>query len=301
MPAALLITDPIAPEPFVAALRDAAGDLALRVWHPELDLAGCADVEAVLAWRWPRGVLECLPRLRWACALAAGVDKLLVPGLPAAAAVSRIADPEQARGVAQYVVAMALRHARALPRYEAQQRERDWTRHPVEGAVRSRVGVLGQGVIGREVARLLDAVGFEVQGWGRSAGVPLGAFLGQCDIVVCALPLTAQTAGLLDARAFAAMKRGAYLINVARGGHVVEADLVAAVRGGQLAGAALDVQQHEPLPPEDPLWDTPGIDITPHIAAQSSPRTIARQFVEGWRALQAGRPLPRLIDRARGY
>ncbi|HSN32882.1 MAG TPA: NAD(P)-dependent oxidoreductase [Ideonella sp.] len=301
MPAALLITDPIAPEPFVAALRDAAGDLALRVWHPELDLAGCADVEAVLAWRWPRGVLECLPRLRWACALAAGVDKLLVPGLPAAVGVSRIVDPEQALGVAQYVAALALRHLRALPLYEAQQRERRWTRHPVEGALHRCAGVLGQGVIGREVARVLAALGFEVQGWSRSAGVPLADFLPRHDLVVCALPLTAATVGLLDAHAFAAMKRGAYFINIARGGHVVEADLVAALRDGRLAGAALDVQSHEPLPSDDPLWNAPGVTVTPHIAAQSSPATIARQFVEGWRALQAGRPLPRLIDRARGY
>jgi phosphoglycerate dehydrogenase-like enzyme len=96
-------------------------------------------------------------------------------------------------------------------------------------------------------------------------------------------------------------RRGSYLINVARGGHVVEADLIAAVRSGHLAGAALDVQQREPMPADDPLWDVPGITITPHIAAQSTAATIAAQFAEGWRALQAGAPLPRCIDRTRGY
>ena len=296
----LLITDPLPAAPFAAALQAAAPEMHLLSWHPDLDAAAMQHVDAVLAWRFPRGVVERLPRLRWVCAMAAGVEKLLVPELPAAVAVSRIVDAAQGRCVAHYVAAMALRHARQLPLYEAQQRRHDWTRYPVAGALDCTVGVLGRGEMGREVARLLEGIDFRVRSFGRSAGA-IADFLPGCDIVVCALPLTAETAGLLDARAFAAMKRGGYLINVARGGHVVEADLIAAVRSGQLAGAALDVQQREPLPADDPLWDAPGITITPHIAAQSTAATIAAQFAEGWRALQAGAPLPRRIDRARGY
>jgi glyoxylate/hydroxypyruvate reductase len=296
----LLLTDPLPAAPFAAALRAAAPEMELLAWHPDLDAAAMQGVDAVLAWRFPRGVVERLPRLRWVCAMAAGVEKLLVPELPAAVAVSRIVDAEQGRCVAHYVAAMALRHARQLPLYEAQQRRHDWTRYPVAGALDCTVGVLGRGEMGREVARLLESIDFRVRSSGRGDGA-LASFLPGCDIVVCALPLTPETQSLLDARAFAAMKRGSYLINVARGGHVVEADLIAAVQSGHLAGAALDVQQREPLPADDPLWDVPGISITPHIAAQSTPETIAAQFAEGWRALQSGAPLPRCIDRARGY
>jgi len=118
---------------------------------------------------------------------------------------------------------------------------------------------------------------------------------------VCALPLTAQTEGLLDARAFAQMPKGSYLINVARGAHVVEPDLIDAVNRGHLSGAALDVQCNEPMASDDPLWAIPGITITPHIAAQPSPQTIAAQFVVGLRCLQRGQSPPQIIDRARGY
>jgi phosphoglycerate dehydrogenase-like enzyme len=193
-----------------------------------------------------------------------------------------------------------LRHARGLVGYEAQQRGRVWRRQPV-AAVRSRVAVLGTGAMGGAVARLLRAAGFEVQGWSRSAGGPLDALLATSDIVVCALPLTAQTDGLLDARAFARMPPGGYLINIARGAHVVEPDLIDAVRQGHLAGAALDVQRREPMAADDPLWEVPGITITPHIAAQSSPATIAAQFVAGLRCVQRGVAPPHLVDRARGY
>jgi phosphoglycerate dehydrogenase-like enzyme len=298
---ALLIADPLPAAPFEEALLAAAPDMDLLCWHPDLDADNYADVDAVLAWRFPRGVVERLPRLRWVCAMAAGVEKLLVPALPASVAVSRIVDAQQGRCIAHYVAAMALRHARQLPLYEAQQRRHDWTRNPVAGALDCTVGVLGTGEMGREVARLLEGIDFTVLGWSRRAGGALTHFLPRCDIVVCALPLTADTADILDARAFAAMKCGSYLINVARGGHVVERELIAAVQSGHLAGAALDVQQREPMPADDPLWDVPGITITPHIAAQSTAATIAAQFAEGWRALQAGAPLPRRIDRVRGY
>jgi glyoxylate/hydroxypyruvate reductase len=184
--------------------------------------------------------------------------------------------------------------------YEQQQREHAWRRQPV-GAVRSRVAVLGMGEMGGVVATLLETVGFEVRGWSRSSGGPLEEVLGSSDIVVCALPLTPQTRGLLDARALACMPPGGYLINIARGEHVVEADLIGAVRSGHLAGAALDVQCHEPMAADDPLWDVPGITITPHIAAQSSPETIAKQFVAGLRCVKRGEVPPQTVDRARGY
>jgi phosphoglycerate dehydrogenase-like enzyme len=296
----LLLTDPMPTGYFSDAIHAIAPDIELVEYRRDIGDAELAGIEVVLGWRFPAGVAGRMPNLKWVCAVAAGVEKLLVPDLPLSVPVSRIVDTEQAEGIAQFVVLMALRHARGLIGYEAQQRERAWRRQPV-AAVRSRVAVLGMGAMGGAVARLLGVVGFEVQGWSRSEGGPLAALLAASDIVVCALPLTAQTDGLLDAGAFAQMQPGSYLINIARGAHVVEADLIAAVQRGHLAGAALDVQRREPMASDDPLWDVPGITITPHIAAQSSPQTIAAQFVAGLRCMQRGEALPQRVDRARGY
>ncbi len=295
----LLLTDPMPPGVFVQTTSAIEG-LVLLPYHRDLTDAELADVEVVLAWHVPEGVYARLPRLRWVCSVAAGVEKLLTADLPAHVAVSRIVDVDQAEGIAQYVVMMALRHARSLPRYEVQQQQKQWVRHPVS-AVRSRVSVLGTGTMGSAIARLLSAVGFEVTGWSRRSEISLDEVLARSDIVVCALPLTQQTQGILNAQTLALLPRGAYLINVARGGHVVEADLITCVRSLHLSGAALDVQRREPMPADDALWDVPGITITPHIGAQSSVQTIAAQFGEGLEALRTGSPLPHLVDREAGY
>jgi len=296
----LLVTAPIPASHFREAILALAPGTELVDYRAELSDQQLASIEVVLAWRLPAGLASRLPRLRWVCSVAAGVEKLLVPDLASSVPVSRIVDSQQAEGIAQFVVLMALRHARDLVGYEALQRQRLWQRQPM-GPVRSRVTVLGMGTMGAAVARLLAQVGFEVQGWRRRSERTLMDVLGHSEIVVCALPLTAQTDGLLDARAFAVMPRGSYLINIARGSHVVEADLIAAVCDGHLAGAALDVQCHEPMALDDPLWDVPGITVTPHIAAQPSPATIAAQFLAGLQCLRDGHPPPRQVDRTLGY
>ncbi len=295
----LLAADPAIAAPLVQALAQQAPELQLLPYSRSLDDATLASIEVVLGWRFGPGQAGKLTSLRWVFAMAAGVDKLLVPDLAPQVVVSRMVDPGQALGIAQYVAAMVLRHVRGQPRYDAQQLARQWTRHPM-GAVHSRVLVLGWGAIGREIGRVLQAVGFAVVPWQRSSG-PLHAALAQADIVVNALALTAETEGLLDAAAFAAMPRGGYLVNIARGQHVVEPDLIAAVQSGQLAGATLDVQATEPMTADDPLWAVPGITITPHIAGQSSPHTVAAQFIAGLQALRSGAPLPNVVDRSRGY
>ena len=296
----LLLTDPMPAGWFDTAVRKLAPELSLVDYRRDITDGELADIEVVLGWQFPRGVAGRLPQLKWVCSVAAGVEKLLVPDLAAHVPVTRIVDAEQAEGMAQFVVMMALRHARQLPLYEVQQQRREWVRVPM-AAVRSRVVVLGTGTMGSAVARLLATVGFEVRGWSRGTGEALDAVLAAGDIVVCALPLTAQTDGLLDARALALMPRGGYLINIARGAHVVEPDLIAAVRSGHLAGAALDVQRHEPMAADDPLWGVPGITVTPHIAAQSSAATIAAQFVAGLRCVERGELPPNVVDRVRGY
>jgi len=296
----LLLTHPMPAGYFTKAIHAIAPDAEVLEHRPDMSAAELAGIEVVLGWRFPAGLAGRLPNLKWVCSVAAGVEKLLVPDLGVHVPVSRIVDDEQAEGIAQFVALMALRHVRGLAGYEALQRERAWKRQPI-GVVRSRVAVLGMGTMGGAVARLLGVVGFDVRGWSRSAGTPLNEVLADADIVVCALPLTAQTDSLLDARAFALMPSGCYLINIARGAHVVEPDLIAAVTSGHLAGAALDVQRNEPMAADDPLWTVPGITITPHIAAQSSPQTIAAQFVAGLRCVQHGEAPPQQVDRARGY
>jgi len=295
----LLLADPVMAAPIVAAVAAQAPGLQLLPYSRTLDDATLARVQVVLGWRFPAGLAPRLPALRWVCSMAAGVEKLLAPDLPASVLVSRVVDPDQALGMAQYVAAMVLRQVRGLDTYRQQQQARQWVRHPM-AAARHRVCVLGWGAVGQACGQALQALGLPVQGWRRSSG-PLHDALAQADIVVNTLPLTPATQGLLDAQAWQAMPRGGYFINVARGGHVVEPDLIAAVQAGQLAGAALDVQATEPMPDDDPLWQVPGITITPHIAAQSSPSTVASQFVAGLQALEAGQALPHPVDRALGY
>jgi phosphoglycerate dehydrogenase-like enzyme len=296
----LLATQPMPASIFIDAIRARAPAIGLVEYRSALTDADLADVDVVLGWQMPPGLPARLPCLRWVCSVAAGVEKLLTPDLAPDVRVSRIVDREQAAGIAQFVVMMALRHARELERYVAQQRERAWTRRPLPIA-RHRVAVLGTGATGGEIATWLERCGLVVRGWNRRSAETLHALLAESDIVVCALPLTRETENLLDAAAFAAMPRGGYVINVARGAHIVEADLIDAVRSGHLGGAALDVQRREPMPADDPLWTVPGITITPHIAAQPSTDTVAEQFVASARAFERGEPLPNEVDRGRGY
>ena len=295
----LLLVDPALAAPLLESLRRQAPALAVLPYSRGLDDAALAPLEVALGWRFPPGLAPRLPNLRWVCSIAAGVEKLLVPELPARVQVSRMVDPDQALGIAQYVAAVVLRQTRGLAVYDVQQQQALWQRRPM-AAARHRVVVLGYGEVGREIGRVLTALGLQVSGWRRSSGALLPV-LAASDIVVNALPLTPQTQGLLDAAAFTAMPRGSYLVNIARGGHVVEADLIAAVQSGHLAGAALDVQAVEPMPPDDPLWRVPGIAITPHIAAQSSPDVVVAQFLASLDRVRQGLVPLNPVDRTLGY
>ena len=289
----LLLTHPLPAQVFADALKAVDPQLPLLEYRPGLDDAELADVEAVLGWRFPAGVAQRLPRLRWVCSIGAGVDKLLVPELPAPVQVSRIVDAEQAEGIAQFVALMALRHARSLPLYEQQQRLKQWTRQPI-GALRSRVGVLGMGVMGSAVARLLQAVGFQVSGWSRREAQSLEQVLAGSDIVVCALPLTPQTEGVLDARLMRMTRR---LPDQHRPRCAWSGD-----RSPPCA-AAISLARRWTCSSANRCRPTTGVRASPppHIAAQSSPHTIAAQYVAGLRCLMRGEPPPNPVDRGRGY
>lgn len=307
--AVLILSKPMPPEPYARALAARAFPHPV---HQSLEGVDPASVRWLIAWRLPAGVLPRLPNLELVFCPAAGVDRLLAtPDLPATLPVSRVSDDAQAQELAQYVVHAVLDHLRLAPRYRAQQAARDWTRHraPVVGTPAL---VMGLGPIGQLIARALAMLGFRVTGWSRTArtlpDVPtvhgadgLAAALPQARVLVCALPLTPQTTGLVDAALLARLPRGAFFVNIGRGGHVVEADLVAALADGRLGGAALDVQAHEPMKPDDPLWTAPNLALTPHVAGQLEPDAVVAQFVDEVARLERGEPLKLRVDPSRGY
>lgn len=308
--ALLILSKPMPPEPFAQALRERGFAHPIHTalddgWRPEA-------IRWLIAWRLPAGVLPRLGRLELLFNCAAGVDKLLAtPDLPPGLPIARVADDAQALELAQYVVHAVLDHLRIAPRYRTQQAARDWTRHRVP-AVGVPALVLGLGPIGRTIARSLGALGFVPMGWSRSpAEVPgietfagdagLARALLRARVLVCALPLTPATAGIVDAALLARLPPGAIFVNIGRGGHVVEPDLIDALERGRLGGATLDVQAREPMPPDDPLWAAPNLSITPHVAGQLDAGAVAAQFIEEVGRLERGEPLRRPVDPARGY
>lgn len=308
--AILVASSPLPSAPFAESLRQLAP--ALPVWT-EADAPDPQAVEALLAWRLAPGTVTRFPRLRLVSSIGAGADKLLAAGdLPPELAVCRVVDPVQGRQMAQYAVACALAHTRELDRYAVQQAEACWERHAVRPAAACRVGLLGLGAVGRVIAEAFLALGYPVAGWSRRPqAVPgvvghageagLAAMLAASDLLVCVLPLTPQTRGLLNRNTLQRLPRGAYLINLGRGEQLVEDDLRALLDTGHLAGAALDVFQREPLPPDHWLWRHPLVRATPHIAAQAAPETVAAQCLAALEAVRAGERPPGWVDRLAGY
>lgn len=311
--AILILSRPIPSAPFVEAFHRLAP--GLPVWT-DADEAPSDAVQAVLAWRLAPGQLARFPRLRVLCATGAGVDKLRLDELPASLPVTRAVDPQQAQGLAQYVLAMALQHLREWPRYAAQQAQAQWARHPQRPLGACRLGLLGQGEVAQAVAQAALALGLPTSLWGRSerplpatlaaaqrlvgdAGLP--ALLAQSDVLVNTLPLTPATQDLLNLERLSLLPRGAYLINIGRGEHLVEADLRTLLDSGALAGAALDVHRQEPLPAEHWAWHHPQVVCTPHIAGEARFELAAAQCLAAWQAVREGRTPTHLVDRLAGY
>lgn len=281
----------------------------LRVWPERGPDPG--RIEVALVWGAPPDMFASLPGLRCVMALGAGVDDLL-PVVPPGVTLARLVDPALTASMTEYVLYHVLRYHRGMEAYTADRAQRLWHPRSYPPASARSVGVLGLGELGGHAARTLASLGFRVLGWSRTArqmeGVEcmsgpdsLDTLLAQSDIVVCLLPLTPETRDILDARSFAHMRRGAHLINAARGAHVVDDDLLAALDTGHLAGAALDVFREEPLPPDHPFWRHPRITLTPHIASLTSLDSVAKELTANLRRFVAGKPLKHLVDRDRGY
>lgn len=269
-----------------------------------------ADIDVVLAATPPRGTFEQLPNLKLVQSLWMGVEKLLEePALPARVPLARLVDPGMVSAMTETVLACVLDWHRHLYRYRDYQRARRWYRHRQYLASDRTVGLLGLGELGSDAARKLVALGFNVAGWSRrpksvegvSSFTDLSSVLERSNAVVCLLPLTPRTKGVLDERAFKTIRKGGCVINLARGGHVVAKDLVAALDSGHLAHAYLDVFEREPLPEGDPLWQHPKVSITPHAAALTDPRTALPRIVENLERLRRGEALLNLVDRTAGY
>jgi glyoxylate/hydroxypyruvate reductase A len=282
----------------------------IRYWPETGDRAA---IDYALVWHPEPGLLATLPNLKMIFGLGAGIDHLLRdPDLPRHVPIVRLVDPYMTDAMSEFVVLSVLRLHRQDLDYLAQQRAAIWREREQKNAAERPIGILGFGTLGQDAARKLKALGFDVAGWSRSEKAVAGfatfagadgfdRLLARTEIVVCLLPLTPATRGILDARSFARMPRGAAIVNAGRGGHVVEADLIAALDSGQLSGAVLDVFHDEPLPSDNPLWRHPRVIATPHIAAETHPPTAAPIVRDAIRQCEAGVPIANRVDLARGY
>jgi len=291
-------------------LEAALGPIDFRT----LETLGNVDaIEIALAWKPPRGLLASFRNLKLIVSLGMGVDHLLADdALPAGVPIVRIMDDGLIGQMSEYAIYWALRHHRDIDKYAELQRARQWRPLDFVDTLHRRVGVMGLGSIGQDTARKFAMLGFPTAGWSRTKkdlpGIEtfhgrdgLAKFLARSDILVDVLPLTRDTQGLLDADAFAQLPKGAYFINMARGGHVVDEALLAALDSGHLAGAALDVFNQEPLPADHPYWTHPKVHVTPHIAGATNPRTASPGIIENIRRLRAGQPLINTVDPKTGY
>jgi glyoxylate/hydroxypyruvate reductase A len=292
------------------ALTAQLPDLEFRVWPAVGDPS---EIEFALVWNPARGELAKLPNLKAIFSLGAGIDHLASdPDLPKQVPVVRMVDQSLTLGMTEFVVMSVLRHHRRVHDYELQQRQKMWEQHVTPLSWQRKVGILGLGVLGSDAAEKLTYLGFDVAGWSRNekkqAGVTsyfgkdgLRPFLERSEILVCLLPLTAETRGILNSETLSLLPRGACLINVGRGEHMVPDDILAALNSGQLSAATLDVFPQEPLPESSTLWDHPKVLITPHAASITLPTTAAESIAESIRRLGRGEALENVVDFERGY
>ncbi|MBX3621433.1 MAG: glyoxylate/hydroxypyruvate reductase A [Rhizobacter sp.] len=308
----LLATDfaPEALQHWAAQVREALPGLTV---HTERSPAVDGDIAMALVANPAPGALKDLPRLRFVQSMWAGVDRLLRDDtIPPELLLARMVDPALSAAMAETALWAVLSLHRGMYRYAEQQRRRVWQALPQRRADEVQVAVLGLGEMGRSVATRLAANGYAVSGWSRR-GAPLDGVathardtalplvLGQAEVVINLLPLTARTHSLFNARTFAQMRTGAAFVNLARGQHVVDADLLAALDRGQLSHAVLDVFHTEPLPADHAYWSHPQVTLLPHAAALTDLRSataVAAANINAWRE---GRPVSHLVDRARGY
>lgn len=299
---------------WLGGLQRELPDADLRLWQP----GDTAPADYAIVWKAPRELFANRPDLKAVFNLGAGVDAILdverqQPGtLPPNAQLVRLEDTGMAQQMIEYAVYCVLRYLRRFDEYDLLQREGRWSKLEQHARESFTVGVLGLGVLGAEVARRLLALGVPVRGYSRSPkdieGVQVhagheqfDAFLDGVKVLINLLPHTPDTEGILNARTFGRLARGAYVVNLARGPHLVDADLLAALDSGQVAAATLDVFHTEPLPQDHPYWTHPRVSVTPHIAAETLRNESIVQIAGKIRALARGEPISGIVDITRGY
>ncbi|MGC6330873.1 2-hydroxyacid dehydrogenase [Rhizorhabdus sp. FW153] len=276
------------------------------------DAVDPAQIRYLAAWNVPPDFIAQFPNLEMLFSVGAGIDQLPISALPPQVRVVRMVEPGIITGMAEYVAMACLALHRDLPFFLAEQRAGRWTYRPTRLAAETRVGVMGLGELGKAALARLKPLGFLLSGWSRSAHMiedvtcfagpeAMNAFLAQSDILVCLLPLTDKTRGILCRETFENMPRGSAVINVGRGGHLVADDLIAALDSGQLRAAMLDVAMPEPLPPGHAFYDHPAVFLTPHVAAETRHASAGEVLADNVLRLLAGEPLLGEVDRTRGY
>jgi glyoxylate/hydroxypyruvate reductase A len=298
------------PDAWLQALGRALPDAEVRIWQEGDD--GAADYAVV--WKPPLQMLSARTDLKAIFVIGAGVDAILQlgDGLPAGVPIIRLDDVGMGVQMAEYVMHAVLRYFRRFDQFDAQSRAQQW--HLIKPCNKAdfTIGILGIGVLGQRIADALAHFEFPLRGWSRSPkNLPsiacysgnegLDEFLRGSRVVVCVLPLTPETNCILGRANLAKMPKGSYLINVARGAHVVEADLLEMVQDGHIAGATLDVFEAEPLPAEHPFWQESRITVTPHVAAITLIDESAQDIAGKISALQRGETVSGIVDRLKGY
>jgi glyoxylate/hydroxypyruvate reductase A len=293
--------------PWIEGLRQAFPHATVEEWRP-----GAPQADYAVVWAPPQAFLDEQPRLEGIFNIGAGVDALMKLRLPPDALVVRLDDAGMSVQMAEFVCHAVIRQFREFDGYERDAAAGKWGFRKPRMRADFAVGVLGLGVLGERVARALAAFEFPVRGWSRSrktiegitcfAGQEqLGEFLRGTRVLVNLLPLTPETENILDRRTLGQLQAGGYVINVARGAHLVDADLIDLLDNGHLAGAALDVFRTEPLPPGHPFWKHPKITVTPHTSARTLRDESIAQIARKIRGLQRGEPIAGVVDRLRGY
>jgi glyoxylate/hydroxypyruvate reductase A len=295
------------PQPWVDGLRAALPGAEVQEWQP-----GAAPADHAVVWHPSQQLFDEQPQLKGIFNAGAGVDAILKLRLPPQALLVRIDDGGMAVQMAEFVCHALIRHFRELDAYERDVRQGTWSFHRPRLRSDFPVGIMGLGVLGQRVAQAVRHFEFPVRGWSRTrkqvegvecfAGADeFGAFLAGTRVLVCLLPLTPETHNIMNRETLSQLMPGSYVINVARGAHLVEEDLIELLDSGQLAGAALDVFRAEPLPPEHPFWRHPKVTITPHTSARTLREESIAQIAGKISALERGEPIAGVVDRQRGY
>ena len=295
------------PEPWIAGLRAALPAADVAVWEP-----GAPAADYAVVWAPPQAFLDEQPGLRAVFNIGAGVDALLKLRLPPTARVVRLDDAGMSVQMAEYVCHAVIRHFREFDGYEADVRQGRWSYRKPRSRADFAVGVMGLGVLGSRVAQALRVFEFPVNGWSRSPKAQDGVrgfsgregfndFLAASRVLVNLLPLTPDTQDILNRDTLSRLQPGGYIVNVARGAHLVDEDLLALLDEGHLAGATLDVFRTEPLPAGHPFWAHPKITVTPHTSARTLRDESIAQIAGKIRALEQGEPIAGIVDPVRGY